>query len=238
MHSVQVFNRIHATILGMPRSSARLAFACLLLACDPGAPGSFPPEDPALAAENQAAGDPHRGRFPFADAVAGLPETGQLHAAIVTDEGVIHCQLHADVAPLSVANFVGLARGVRPFFEPASGAWVTRPYYDGLSFHRAVERQFVQGGRLDETGTLGFRLQDEPSIGSAFDKPGVLALANEGRPNSSAGEFFITTEVLRELDGRYTIIGHCDEPLLVRALEARVLAGERPQIETITITRE
>lgn len=221
-----------------PRRSAALSLICCLLACDPGAPGSLPPEDPTLAAENAAAGDPHRGRFPFADAVAGLPESGQLHAIIVTDEGPIHCSLHADVAPLSVATFVGLARGLRPFLDPDTNTWVTRPYYDGLSFHRAYERQFVQGGRLGESGFIGFRLQDEPSIGSAFDRPGVLALGNEGRPNTSAAEFFITTEVLRELDGRYTIIGHCGDPLLVRALEARTLAGERPRIETITITRE
>jgi peptidyl-prolyl cis-trans isomerase A (cyclophilin A) len=220
------------------RSGPFGAILVLSLACDPGTPGSFPPEDPALAAENEAAGDPHRGRFPFADAVAGLPEGRQLLAAIATDEGVIHCRLHADVAPLSVANFVGLARGLRAFYDATSGAWITRPYYDGLRFHRAVERQFVQGGRLSEVGTVGFRLQDEPSIGSMFDKPGVLALGNEGQPNTSAAEFFITTEVLRELDGRYTIIGHCGDPLLVRALEASVLAGEQPVIETITITRE
>ncbi|HLT36369.1 MAG TPA: peptidylprolyl isomerase [Enhygromyxa sp.] len=215
-----------------------LLLTLILLACDPGSPGSFPPEDPALAQDNERAGDPHRGRFPFAEAVAGLPESGPLHATIVTDEGEIHCRLFADVAPLSVANFVGLARGLRPFFDPATGAWTTRPYYDGLSFHRAIERQFVQGGRLDDSGSVGFRLQDEISIGSAFDKPGVLALANEGRANSGAAEFFISTAVLRELDGKYTIIGRCDDELIVRAIEARVLAGERPVIETVTITRE
>jgi peptidyl-prolyl cis-trans isomerase A (cyclophilin A) len=214
------------------------SLACLLFACDPGAPGSFPPEDPTLAGENELAGDPHRGRFPFAAAAAGLPDSGQFLAAITTDEGVIHCSLHADVAPLAVANFIGLARGVRPFLDPTSNTWITRPYYDGLSFHRAHERQFVQGGRLDESGEIGFRLQDEPSVGSAFDKPGVLALANREQPHTSAAEFFITTDVLRAFDGKYTIIGHCDDPLIVRALEARVVAGERPVIETITITRE
>jgi peptidyl-prolyl cis-trans isomerase A (cyclophilin A) len=146
--------------------------------------------------------------------------------------------LHADVAPLAVANFIGLARGLRPFLDPTSNSWITRPYYDGLTFHRAHERQFVQGGRLGETGQIGFRLQDEPSVGSAFDRTGVLALANQGQPQTSAGEFFITTNVLREFDGKYTIIGDCDDPLIVRALEARVLADERPVIETVTITRE
>ena len=214
------------------------SLALLLLACDPGAPGSFPPEDPALARANEAAGDPYRGRFPFAEAVAGLPETGPLVATIVSDEGEIHCRLHPDVAPLAVANFVGLARGLRPFLDPATQTWITAPYYDGTRFHRAVERQFVQGGQRDDSGEIGYRVQDEPSVGSAFDRPGVLALSNRGQPHTGAAEFFITTEVLRQLDGRYTILGHCDDPLRVRALEVRVLAGERPTIHTVTITRE
>ena len=227
-----------------PRRPALLAGLVWLIACDPASPGSFPPEDPTLASENAAAGDPYRGRFPFAEAVAGLAETGsetgrsgRLTATIQTDEGAVHCQLYADVAPLAVANFIGLARGLRPFLDPTTATWVTRPYYDGLPFHRAQERQFVQGGRLGPSNWIGFRLQDERSVGSAFDKPGVLALANEGQPNTSAGEFFITTAVLRELDGAYTILGRCEDPLVVRALEARALAGEAPVIETISITR-
>lgn len=220
--------------LAVPLTFA-LAFA---LACDPGAPGSFPPEDPALAASNESAGDPYRGRFPFAEAVAGLPQTGQLRATLVTDEGEVHCELHADTAPLAVANFVGLARGLRPFLDAELGAWTTRRYYDGLEFHRAEERQFVQGGRLESGDWIGFRLQDERSVGSVFDTSGVLALANNGQPNSSSAQFFITTEVLPAFDGNYTIIGHCGDTLVVRALEARVLAGEPPVIETLTITRE
>ncbi|WP_181233904.1 peptidylprolyl isomerase [Enhygromyxa salina] len=212
--------------------------SCLALACDVAAPGSFPPEDPELAANNEAAGDPHRGRFPLEQAVAGLPETGQLYATIVTDEGELRCTLLADVAPLAVANFVGLARGLRPFLDPQLGTWTTRPYYDGLTFHRAVERQFVQGGRLGEDKWIGFLLQDERSIGTAFDKPGVLALANQGAPNTSAGEFFVTTEVLRNLDGQYTIIGRCEPTFVARALAVRTHAGERPVIQTVQITRE
>jgi peptidyl-prolyl cis-trans isomerase A (cyclophilin A) len=220
----------------MPRGLITLM--CLLTACDSSsAPGSFPPEDPELAARNEAAGDPWRGRFPFEDAVAGLPEAGTLQATIVTEVGEIHCQLYADIAPLAVANFVGLARGLRPFLDPELGSWTTRPFYDGLTFHRAVERQFVQGGRLGEELWVGYVLQDERSIGTVFDRAGVLALANPGKPDSSAAEFFITTDVRRNLDGQYTIIGRCEDPLLVRDLEARVSAGERPRIETVRIER-
>lgn len=216
-----------------------LAFPCLLLlACDGGGYGTYPPEDPGLAAENGAAGDPHRGRFPREEAYAGLPEGYELRATIVTDEGDIHCTLLDGSAPLSVANFVGLARGTRPFLDPATGEWTTRPYYDGLTFHRAQVRAFVQGGRIGETNAVGFRLQDEPSVGNAFDKPGVLALANEERPNTSAAQFFITTEARRDLDGKYTIIGRCEDVPVIRTLESRVLDGDRPVIETVRITRQ
>ena len=214
------------------------ALACLILACDPGGPAAFPSADPELAAQNEAAGDPHAGRFPFELAVEGLPETGQLHATIVTDEGEIHCRLLPDVAPLAVANFIGLARGLRPFRDPRTQTWETRPYYDGLTFHRAVERQFVQGGRLDRDPSVGFLLQDERSAYTVFDKPGVLALGNDGQANTSAAQFFVTTAVLRQLDGAYTIIGRCEDPLVVRALEGRTLGGEEPVIETVRITRE
>ncbi|EDM79846.1 peptidylprolyl cis-trans isomerase, cyclophilin-type [Plesiocystis pacifica SIR-1] len=207
------------------------------LACDVGAPGTFPPEDPQLAEANASTGDPHRGRFPFELAVAGLPESGQLRATITTDSGAIRCRLFADVSPLAVANFVGLARGERPFYDPNLGSWTTRPYYDGLSFHRAQERVFVQGGRLGEDESVGFVLQDERSIGTRFDKSGVLALGNRG-PNTSAAQFFITTELAPSLDGDYTILGRCEDLLVVRELEARVLAGERPIIESVGITRE
>lgn len=220
------------------RRAVTISLCCvLLLACDVSAPGTFPPEDPELAARNEAAGDPYRGRFPFEEAVAGLPEAGTLRATIVTEVGEIHCQLFADVSPLAVANFVGLARGLRPFLDPELGAWTTRPFYDGLAFHRAVERQFIHGGRLGEELSVGFVLQDERSIGTVFDRPGMLALANPGTPNSSAAEFFITTQVLRELDGKYTIIGRCEDPLVVREVEAQILAGGRPKIESVRIER-
>jgi peptidyl-prolyl cis-trans isomerase A (cyclophilin A) len=220
----------------MHRLAATLA-TLAITACDAGTPGSFPPEDPALAAANEAAGDPYRGRFAFEAAVAGLPETGKLRATIVSDEGEIHCELLADVAPLAVANFVGLARGLRPFRD-RDGEWTTRPYYDGLVFHRAEPRLFVQGGRLGDEELAGFRLQDERSIGTVFASPGVLALANDGTPNGSSAQFFITTEVNRSFDGLYTILGWCDDLLVVRELERRVLAGERPVIETVVIIRE
>nr|WP_255216240.1 peptidylprolyl isomerase [Pseudenhygromyxa sp. WMMC2535] len=161
-----------------------------------------------------------------------------MRATIVTELGAVRCRLLADVSPLAVANFVGLARGLRPFYDVQTQTWETRPYYDGLRFHRAEERLFVQGGRLRADPFVGFHLQDERSIGTAFDKPGILALGNDGQANGSAAQFFITTETARQFDGAYTIIGRCEDLLVVRELEARVLAGEEPRIETVEILRE
>src|SRR5437868_12627413 len=62
--------------------------------------------------------DPLAGVFTLADATSGLPKKGKLIASIVTDLGALRCTLFADRAPVTVAAFVGLARGVRPWLTP------------------------------------------------------------------------------------------------------------------------
>ena len=212
--------------------------ACLLAACALGAPRPFAPPVPGVVAVNQQAGDPHAGRFPYEEAVAGLPEGPTLRALLDTDAGEIHCRLDPGSAPIAVASFVGLARGLRAFQAAPGGPWETRPFFDGLPFHRAVERQFVQTGRRGQENA-GFRLQDEMSSGHVFDRAGLMALANAGTPHSSSAQFFITTEPLSQLDGKHTIFGACDDEDIVRGLERRVLAtpAAPPTIRRVTITR-
>ncbi len=221
----------------------RTSWICLLSAglgaCGLGAVGPFPPPDPALVAANQRAGDPHAGRFSFEDAVAGLPEGPALAATIDTELGAIHCRLDPGGAPLAVANFVGLARGLRAFQVADGGPWERGPFFDGLSFHRAVEGQFVQAGRRGEREHAGFHLQDEMSPGHKFDRGGLLALANSGAPHSGSAQFFITTGPLAHLNGKYTIFGACDDEDVVRELERRVRAtpAAPPKIRSVTISR-
>lgn len=203
-------------------------------ACAPVQPGNYPPVQPDLVAYNQSQGDPYSGRFPYAEAVEGLGP-GRPAAILVTSAGEVHCELAIDTAPLTVANFVGLARGLRPFQLEAEGPWVREPFYVDLPWHRAVERQFVQTGRRGPRERPGFRLQDEGSIGDAFDGPGVLAMANEGTEHSGAAQFFVTTAPLRELDGQYTIFGRCSDTLVVRELERRVLSGADPRLLEVRI---
>ncbi|MCB9706649.1 MAG: peptidylprolyl isomerase [Myxococcales bacterium] len=223
-----------------PRAPLRVALLALTLgACvSGGEPRAFDPPIPELVAANEANGDPYGGRFPYEEAIAGLEGEGSLRAVIETDVGTIHCRLEPETAPITVATFVGLARGLRPFQEEEGGPWVTAPFYDGLPWHRAVEGQFVQGGRRGSRENPGFQIQDEISPGAKFDRAGVMGLAHGPERHSGAAQFFLTSSELTSLNGEYTIFGRCEDHHVIRELERRVRGrGEPPRIVHVTIER-
>ena len=226
-------------MLAAVRTSGSALLLVLTAGCAAsGGPRPFAPPIPALVAANEAAGDPYGGRFPFEEAVAGLPGDGPLLARLDTDAGLIRCRLEPDTAPIAVASFVGLARGLRPFQEMAGGPWTKAPFYDGLPWHRAIEGQFIQTGRRGDQENPGFQLQDEISPGAKFDRAGILALANSG-PQSGAAQFFITSAPLPHLNGAYTIFGACDDEHIVRELERQIRRrpSDPPRLRSVTITR-
>lgn len=208
--------------------------AAWLVACSPPGPPSLPPAVAEVVAANEAAGDPYRGRFPVEAALAGLPEGPGLWATIVTEFGAIPCELDLTGKPLSVANFVGLARGLRPVRQP-DGTFAPLPYYEGSVFHRTHRGQFVQGGRRPGLEDPGFVLQDEVSPGDDFRDPGVLALANRG-PHTASAEFFVTLGDTRHLAGKHTPFGRCEALHVVRDVADAVADGRKPVIERIEIT--
>jgi peptidyl-prolyl cis-trans isomerase A (cyclophilin A) len=157
----------------------------------------------------------------------GLAPGQSLHAVLRTSLGAIDCTLNVDEAPVSVRIFVDLARGLRPWVDPRTGAEVLRPLYDGTVFHRVIPGFLIQGG--DPTGTgaggPGFSIPDEIGAERQFDRPGLLALANRG-PNTNGSQFFVTDGPAHHLDGRYTRLGTCTNLDVVAAI-ARVPRGER-----------
>src|SRR5271154_5924542 len=76
--------------------------------------------------------DPAKGKFTLADATKGVkgPASAPLVAKIETTMGTFTCQLFDKQSPMTVANFVGLARGVRPWKDPKTNTWVKKPFYD------------------------------------------------------------------------------------------------------------
>lgn len=117
----------------------------------------------------------------------------ELTAVFNTDRGAIRLKLFADIAPLTVANFVNL---------------VQRGYYDGLKFHRVIPDFMIQGGCPNGVGNggPGYRFEDECSPKARHDKPGVLSMANAG-PGTNGSQFFITHTATSWLDGKHTVFG-------------------------------
>lgn len=82
---------------------------------------------------------------------------------IATSLGTIRCTLFADEAPEAVATFIALAEGTKPWTDPTTGTQVTKPFYDGLVFHRVIAGFMIQGGCPLGNGTSGpgFSFKDE-----------------------------------------------------------------------------
>ncbi len=156
--------------------------------------------------------DPRAGNFVLVDALKGLPGKGPPKATIETSLGTLECKLFPDKAPLTVANFVGLARGLRPFWDGRAAAWVTRPLYDGTTFHRVIAGFMIQGGDHlgDGSGAVGYQVVDELHPSLSHDRAGLLCMANSG-PNTNGGQFFITDAAAPHLTAMktYSIFGEC-----------------------------
>jgi peptidyl-prolyl cis-trans isomerase B (cyclophilin B) len=116
-----------------------------------------------------------------------------MQATITTSKGDIRLSLFAEKTPLTVANFVNLAR---------------RSFFDGLNFHRVIGDFMIQGGCPLGTGTgnPGYRFEDEFDATLRHDQPGRLSMANSG-PGTNGSQFFITHVATPHLDDKHSIFG-------------------------------
>jgi peptidyl-prolyl cis-trans isomerase A (cyclophilin A) len=155
----------------------------------------------------------------LAEYTKDLSGQGPLSATIDTSLGAFHCELFPDKAPITVANFVGLATGKKPWMNPSSGAVEKgKPFFDGLIFHRVIAGFMVQGGDPlgQGTGGPGYQFGDEVNNGLTM-KPGTLAMANAG-PGTNGSQFFITETAPEWLNNKHTIFGQCKEVDLVKKI--------------------
>jgi len=142
-----------------------------------------------------------------------------------TSMGRLTCTLFDKEAPITVANFIGLATGTKPWTDPLTDKKVAgQPFYDGTTFHRVIPSFMIQGGDRRGTGEgdAGYYFEDEIVPSLRFDIPGRLAMANSG-PGTNGSQFFITEVPVPELNGKHTIFGQCDaHSVLVVGSIARV----------------
>ena len=144
-----------------------------------------------------------------------------------TSMGSFKIELYSDLAPITVNNFVSLAK---------------KNFYDGVIFHRVIDGFMIQGG--DPTGTgmggPGYSIPDEFGKGLKHNAKGLLSMANAG-PNTGGSQFFITLVPTPWLDGHHAIFGHVINGMeVVEAIgHTKTGRGDRPVkdvvIKTITI---
>ncbi|MBV6775802.1 MULTISPECIES: peptidylprolyl isomerase [Xanthomonas] len=138
-----------------------------------------------------------------------------LIATFDTSRGPIVVELYPDKAPLTVANFVNLAK---------------RGFYNGLSFHRVIADFMIQGGCPEGSGRggPGYRFEDETNNGVGHER-GVLSMANAG-PNTNGSQFFITHTATPWLDGKHTVFGK-----VTQGLDVVDSVAQGDTINTLTI---
>lgn len=137
-----------------------------------------------------------------------------IFATFETSEGTFKARLFDDKAPKTVANFTDLAEGTKEWTDPKTRQKVTRPFYDGLIFHRVIDGFMLQGGcpTGNGMGGPGFQFADEFGPGLRHDRPGLLSMANAG-PNTNGSQFFVTLVPTPWLDNKHAIFGEVVEGL-------------------------
>ncbi len=160
-------------------------------------------------------------------------------ATFTTSQGTFKVRLFDDAAPHTVANFVGLATGTQEWTDPKTGKPASRPFYDGLIFHRVIDGFMLQGGCPEGTGRggPGYKFADEFGPGLQHDRPGLLSMANAG-PNTNGSQFFVTLVPTPWLDNKHAIFGEVVEGMdVVQAIgKVRTGAQDRP-LQDVTIER-
>ena len=173
----------------------------------------------------------------------GVKGKGKLYATFKTSLGDIHCELFEKLAPKTVANFVGLARGTKEWTDPKTNKkMVGKPLYSGTIFHRVIPNFMIQGGDPlgRGTGGPGYRFEDEFNPKLKHDQPGTLSMANSG-PNTNGSQFFITEVPTPHLDNRHSVFGRCMEINLVKKIARVEKRGSKPVkdvvLKEVEITR-
>ena len=141
----------------------------------------------------------------------------QYTATIETEKGNLVLELFASDVPMTVNNFVFLARD---------------GFYDGLTFHRVIPGFMAQGGCPigDGTGGPGYQFHDEFSEHTHVT--GALSMANSGA-NTNGSQFFITYAPQHHLDGKHSVFGQ-----LIQGMDVLESIEQGDVITRITIEEE
>ncbi len=221
------FSNLAAGLVQRPGTCAAcllVLFALAFSSCV--APTEAPQESQEAAGGAAAALEPadRNGMYETSPEMTIDPEAAY-YAVFKTEKGDIRIKLFAAEAPVTVNNFVFLARD---------------GFYNNTHFHRVLENFMAQGGDPSNTGAggPGYQFQDEIVDNLQFDRAGLLAMANAG-PNTNGSQFFITFAETPWLNGNHTIFGEVVEGMdvlfSISLREPRAATSPGDLLETVEI---
>ena len=148
--------------------------------------------------------------------ISGFTGCTRLYAVFHTSHGSFTTELHFQKAPRTVANFLALSEGSKPWLDLVDGKIRNDRFFDGLTFHRISPGFVIQGGSRNGLGTdgPGYAFGDEFHPDLKHDAPGILSMANSG-PDSNGSQFFITLAATPFLDGVHSVFGKVVEGMKV-----------------------
>ncbi len=173
-------------------------------------------------------------------AIAGFsaPTNDGMYATFQTPMGEVCFELYYTNVPQTVANFVSLTEGTRPWIDPHDGFISGDPYYNGIIFHRVITNFMIQCGspKGDGTDGPGYSFEDEFDPALRHDQPGIVSMANSGF-DSNGGQFFITLKNTSWLDDAHSVFGFVVEGMnVVSNIAAVTVDGSDCPLVDITIT--
>ena len=150
------------------------------------------------------------------------PTNDGVYATLQTTMGDVCFELYYTNVPQTVANFVSLTEGTRPWIDPRDGFVSGDPYYNGILFHRVITDFMIQCGCPLGNGSSGpgYAFEDEFDPALRHNQPGIVSMANSG-PNSNGGQFFIAVKNTFWLDDVHSVFGLVVEGMNVVLIDDR-----------------
>ena len=207
---------MQSKILTVVLSASLVLVSLSMVACQPSAPQPVPAPVPA-----PAPAPPPPPLFYKSPPPMNIDTSKQYTAIIETEKGDLVLELFAKDVPVTVNNFVFLAR---------------QRFYDGSTFHRVMPSFMAQGGDPSGTGRgdAGYSFNDE--FTSHTHEAGALSMANKG-PNTNSAQFFITYAPQHGLDNKHAVFGQLIEGMDVLENLTPRDPNQNPQFEGDKIIR-
>lgn len=184
--------------------------------------------------------DPFAGRpFGLEEALAGIDGAGPVKAVFETTEGEFTCVLDTKGNAAVVAHFIGLARGLRPWWDSARGEWSTAAFYTAIPVYKVIQGEAFYSGCPMAIGfaEVGFRTLAPLETLDPADEPYELALITPSRVPSFGPQFVVSAKSDPKIEERNQVIGRCEGAGPIQKIAGKELTKSGRPVDDVLIRR-